>query len=358
MDFFLEFLRQKVPLSGKEIPPYYRRALLSSEWIQGVYFLICFFVYPIMNQRWEWFPLLFLAADIFAAWATRRLSLRSNLVIYAAICLSWVSINVYAFGWGSGTQHFMTLLLVFVFFDICEKPWIKILWFFTILSTRVLLYAWSQGHLPLYMMNQNANTVYQSLNTGSFFLSLAVMCIIFSTSIQDTERQLRIRNQALYKAAGTDSLTGLPNRRAMIERIEQFLGSSPNQTFCVAIADIDFFKTVNDTYSHQCGDYTLVKLTELFVAHANRMYSVARWGGEEFCLFLPGRNLDEAGLVMNDLCLAVERMPLEFEGQKFSITMTVGVEEYDFSSPLEDLLRRADEKLYIGKNAGRNRVVV
>ena len=126
----------------------------------------------------------------------------------------------------------------------------------------------------------------------------------------------------------------------------------------MAIADLDFFKTVNDTYGHNCGDYTLVKLTELFVEHGVDKYTVCRWGGEEFCFFMPGMNLDEAGTLMNDLCFAVEKMKLEHEDHKFSITITIGVEEFDFASPLEELLSAADEKLYMGKEAGRNRVIV
>ena len=144
----------------------------------------------------------------------------------------------------------------------------------------------------------------------------------------------------------------------MIEMIDQYRQANPGSPFSIAIADLDFFKKVNDTYGHNCGDYTLVKLTELFVQHANGHYHVCRWGGEEFCFFIPGRNLDEAGVIMNDLCFAVERMRLSFEENEFSITVTIGVEENDFSSPLDELLNSADKKLYLGKERGRNRVVV
>lgn len=358
MQFFTDFLHQKVPRPGKEVPLYYRRALTASEILLVVYFAVCFFLYPLLNQRWEWVPLLLIAGTAGALWATLRLGVRENTLIYAALCLVWVGWNVHTFGWGSGTQHFLTLLLVLVFFNVYEKPWVKIVWFLALLTFRVLLFSWSQEHPALYSMDATANTVYQTANTVSFFMMLACMCIIFSTSVQDTERQLRLRNQALYKEAGTDPLTGLPNRRAMIEQIQDFSRKNADQTFCVAIADIDFFKKVNDTYGHNCGDYTLVKLTELFTEHSGGRFSACRWGGEEFCFFLPGMNLDEAGAAMNDLCFAVEHMKLHFEDHEFSITITIGVEENDFSSPLEDLLKAADEKLYMGKNAGRNRVII
>ena len=358
MNFLLDFLHQKVPKQGKEMPVYYKRALTVSEILLLGYVLICFFLYPLMGGNWEWAPAVMIVGSGAALWATREKNVRFNLFCFSVLCIFWVTWNVYQFGWSSGVQHFLTLLLVFVFFNIYDPPLLKILWFVAILVYRVALFSWSQRHTALYVMNKTANTVYQTVNTVGFFLMLAAMCIIFSTSIQDTERQLRLRNQALYKEAGTDPLTGLPNRRAMIERIEQFQQSASDQPFCVAIGDIDFFKNVNDTYGHNCGDYTLVKLTELFAEHAGGNYNVCRWGGEEFCFFIPGKNLDEAGVLMNDLCFAVERMKLNFEGTEFSITITIGVEENDFSSPLEDLLNGADEKLYMGKNAGRNRVVV
>ena len=358
MKFFLDFLHQKVPRDRGEVPVYYRRALTAGEVLQAVYFLVCLFLFPLINHRWEWIPALFIVLTGVSLWAARTRGSKTNLLLYAVACGGWVFWNVQHFGWNSGVQHFLTLMLVLVFFNVYDKPLVKILWLVMILAFRIALFAFSQKVPAIYSMSAEANTVYQTVNTVSFFLMLACMCIIFSTSIQDTERQLLLKNQTLYKEAGTDPLTGLPNRRAMIETIEKHYKTSGDTPFSVAIADIDFFKTVNDTYGHNCGDYTLVSLTELFVEHSMGRYTVCRWGGEEFCFFMPGLNLDQAGVLMNDLCFAVERMPLVYEDKKFSITITAGVEEYDFASPLEDLLNSADEKLYMGKKAGRNRVVV
>ncbi|MBQ6399288.1 MAG: GGDEF domain-containing protein [Clostridia bacterium] len=358
MQFFLDYFHQQVPKAGKEIPPYYQRALSCTEALLIVYFLLSFFFFPLANNRWEWMPLALAAGAAGGLWAVKTQPIRINLCIVALLSAVWVGWNVQAFGWSSGTQHFLTLMLVFVFFNVYDRPLIKLCWFLGILAFRVLLFSWAQRNPALYSMNNSANTIYQTLNTVAFFLMLACMCVIFSTSIQDTERQLRLRNQTLYKKAETDPLTGLPNRRAMVEAIDHFRQAEPQEPFAIAIADLDFFKHVNDTYGHNCGDYTLVKLTELFVQHANGRYQVCRWGGEEFCFFMPGQNLDEAGVVMNDLCFAVEQMRLNFEGQEFSITITIGVEENDFSSPLDELLAGADKKLYLGKSQGRNRVVV
>ena len=358
MRFFLEFLRQSVPKQGKEIPQYYRRALIASDVLLVVYYLMCFFFFPLFTNTWHVIPLVLAAVTALGLKVVRTSGLRTNLLFFSVLCVFWVAWNVHMLGWSSGVQHFLTLMLVLVFFDIYEKPVSKMIWFAILLAFRILLFSWSRQNTAPFPMETGANTVYQTINTVGFFLILAVICVIFSTNLQDTERQLRIRNQVLYKEAGTDALTGLPNRRSMIEEIERFRTQSPDQFFCIAIADIDFFKNINDTYGHNCGDYTLVKLTELLVEHSGGQYSVCRWGGEEFCLFIPGKNLDEAGTLMMDLCFAVERMKLRYEENEFSITITIGVEENDYSSPLEELIDAADEKLYMGKEAGRNRVVV
>lgn len=84
---------------------------------------------------------------------------------------------------------------------------------------------------------------------------------------------------------------------------------------------------------------------------------VCRWGGEEFCFFIPEKNLDEAGRLLFDLHIAAKKMPLSFDHHHFNITITVGVAENDFRSSIEKILEDADQKLYRGKVEGRNRVV-
>ena len=89
MNFFLDFLHQKVPADRGEIPPYYRRALTASEILQAVYFLVCFFLYPLINHRWEWIPLLFIACTGVCLWAVRTQKTRTNLILYALVCCGW-----------------------------------------------------------------------------------------------------------------------------------------------------------------------------------------------------------------------------------------------------------------------------
>ena len=198
----------------------------------------------------------------------------------------------------------------------------------------------------------------QVLNSLTLFTILAACCIVYSSNLQETTRQLLLHNEQLQHQAETDPLTRLYNRRYMTYEMNHAMELDPRAIFCISIADIDFFKNVNDTYGHNCGDYVLQQLAALLLEQAQGRYTVARWGGEEFCFFIPGMNLDEAGTLIFDVCDAVRRMDLEFEGNHFHITLTAGVEDNDFRSTLPELIERADRKLYMGKEAGRDRVIL
>ena len=358
MKFFLDFLRQKAPVQGAEMPAYYRNALAVCEKLLTVYFPLVFVLFGLLAGIWSWVPAAMLAATVASLLNLKRMSARQGLAAYAGIVLIWAGWYIWSFGWGSSIQLSLFPVLMLVFFDIYESPPVKVVMFVLLVAYRVGLYVWSIHYEPVHIFDRQAGIVFQFVNSVICFISTACLCILFSSNTQATERQLRIANQTLHKAAGTDPLTQLPNRRTLTDEISLFLEKQPDAPFGVAIADIDFFKHVNDTYGHQCGDYTLKQLADLFRESAGTEYRVCRWGGEEFCFFLPGKNLDEAADDMNRLCSAVRRMELSFEGHEFKITITIGVAENDFRSPVDAILEEADRKLYLGKNNGRNQVVV
>ena len=121
MKFFLEFLHQSVPKQGKEIPQYYRRALIASDVLLAAYYLVCFFFFPVFTNRWQVIPLVTAAVTVFGLKVVRTASLRANLLLFSVLCVFWVAWNVHMLGWSSGVQHFLTLMLVLVFFDIYER---------------------------------------------------------------------------------------------------------------------------------------------------------------------------------------------------------------------------------------------
>jgi len=358
MNFLLEFFHQEVPKSGGAMPAYYRKALMISEVILVACFLASVGVILFSTGTWMWPPAIIMAITVACLLSIDRIGARLNLACYAAIIVAWVAWYVYRFGWSLGVQSFLVSILPLAYFNIYERPAAKIAYFLGLVTFRILLFAWSLKHTPLSVLDHAETLVCQIVNSIVPLLILTFDFILFSSSIQASERALTINNQVLHKEAGTDPLTGLPNRRALLDEIEQYLRAAPESQFSVAIADIDFFKKVNDTYGHNCGDYTLKELATLFMEAAADKYKVCRWGGEEFCFFLPGMNIDDAGREMNDVNIAVRKKPLHFGEVDFSVTITIGVEENDYHSTMEQILDRADRKLYMGKVGGRNRVVV
>ena len=187
----------------------------------------------------------------------------------------------------------------------------------------------------------------------------SVVAFFFCTKYVEAERMLRMYNKQLKKLSETDALTRLMNRRSSMDELadmEKQYNALGTQ-FCVAIGDIDFFKKVNDTYGHDAGDYILFSLGQLFTEYMKHYGFVARWGGEEFLFAFTGLNGDEAQVALDNLLVKIRKAEFDFGGTKIKITMTFGVEEYDAKIGLEKIIKSADEKLYLGKQSGRNIVI-
>jgi diguanylate cyclase (GGDEF)-like protein len=174
------------------------------------------------------------------------------------------------------------------------------------------------------------------------------------------ELEQRTHVQALLaEAAMTDVLTGLLNRRAMMEMLGQAAAQRRpgDASLCVIVADIDHFKRINDQFGHDVGDRVLVavasRLREL--AGDSLQHHVARWGGEEFLMLLPGTRLKDACQQADNIRRHIEA--LNVDGRGLRVTLSAGVAELSASDTLADCLRRSDQALYRAKDGGRNQVV-
>lgn len=166
--------------------------------------------------------------------------------------------------------------------------------------------------------------------------------------------------ETLEQQALHDPLTGLHNRRFLEEKFDTFIekATRADQNFWLLVVDIDHFKTYNDKYGHDAGDFVLVELATLFRKSIRNSFTACRLGGEEFALLLP--DLDEAKALefAEQLRRSVENMRLRFEGQPLGqITISGGLAGFPKDgSNLSSILRPADERLYHAKGLGRNRI--
>jgi diguanylate cyclase (GGDEF)-like protein len=192
-------------------------------------------------------------------------------------------------------------------------------------------------------------------------LSLAIEKSRLYDRLLETTKLLEEANERLERAASTDSLTGIANRRVFDERLdlEWRRCRRHGQPLSVLMIDIDHFKRFNDLHGHVAGDECLRAVaTTLTKALARAADLVARYGGDEFAAILPETTSNEAVILANELRLKIGRLELENLGPAAGFTISIGVAT---EVPTEDrsegdLIRSADANLYIAKNEGRNLV--
>ena len=191
------------------------------------------------------------------------------------------------------------------------------------------------------------------------FLAVTMMAQIYEYSRHYSFEQLASVSRRMYEDSRTDPLTGLTNRRAMEEilELESFRAGRSGHPFSVMLADLDRFKTINDSFGHEAGDEVLRETARRLQDNLRQQDMVARWGGEEFLVLLPDTDAVAAQLVAEKLRRVIADKPAESGSQLVPLTMSLGVETVRFPEPLEDFLRRADQNLYRAKHEGRNRVV-
>ncbi len=179
--------------------------------------------------------------------------------------------------------------------------------------------------------------------------------------------ELRKKNDELTEAyrqlglvARRDPLTNLSNRRDMMEKIENEKArfERSGRPFVLLLGDIDNFKSVNDNFGHDAGDFVLVALSQAFRSMLRSQDSVGRWGGEEFIFLLPNTELPGGWKVAEKIRNALLKSPCTYKGHKISVTMTLGVSVYNRPMAIKDCIKTADEALYEGKVKGKNCVVV
>lgn len=162
-------------------------------------------------------------------------------------------------------------------------------------------------------------------------------------------------------AASTDYLTGLPNRRTLVtvgeRRFAEMQQTHPGRSLALAVIDIDHFKAINDRHGHEVGDIALRHVAEHLRAACRGSDLAARHGGEEFVVLWDGLDAAASATAGERLRALVEREPLHAGGELIRMTISMGVAAAGQGDrSFSDLLRRADEALYVAKANGRNRV--
>jgi len=177
--------------------------------------------------------------------------------------------------------------------------------------------------------------------------------------LKKSEQSLEEKNKLLESRVNQDGLTGLYNHRYLYERLDQEISRSirHNHSLAIVLFDLDEFKLVNDQFGHQTGDKVLVQVAEKLQRNIRIGDVVGRYGGEEFLVILPETEKNEAYKMAERICQDIDESTIE-EG--LHITISGGIALLDQLKNVDNtsshLIKLADQKLYLAKTNGRNRI--
>ncbi|SHO56164.1 GGDEF domain-containing protein [Vibrio quintilis] len=199
--------------------------------------------------------------------------------------------------------------------------------------------------------NQTYDILSLMFNLTLCYCGIWVISHLYESNRYHTE------NSLLYLAS-RDSLTGTHNRLSLANFFSQFTQKKNNKDpLCLLILDIDFFKQINDQFGHDVGDKVLIEIS-LLISRIVGDNNLFRIGGEEFCVTLHGKDINEARHTGEKLCNTVSNHIFNVGNKNLQLTLSIGICQYRTGDNLSDILKLADIELYKAKKNGRNQVKI
>lgn len=195
--------------------------------------------------------------------------------------------------------------------------------------------------------------IFFSVNLVVSLLLLIPFLYVFLIKLSNIQNVLKKENKKLETVANYDPLTKLRNRRTFEENYSDLV-KNKNADFCILMLDIDNFKNVNDTYGHDNGDIVLKEIASIIKSSVRTVDKVYRWGGEEILVIFKD-SISNAYKASDRIRKLVGKQEFNFNNEVVKITITGGLAEYKESK--DNVIKNADDALYIGKKSGKNKIV-
>ncbi len=282
---------------------------------------------------------LFLLTDL------RKLALGLFLEV-VNICL-YVVVATYYLGYNKNAIILLPILvlLIYIIFPLKKKYFLVNT--IVILLTYALVFYIRYNIVSKYIDSR----YYVELINNFVALFLVAIIVYLKTSTDKLLHSYKDQTiSGLVEEASIDFLTGLWNRRHLEKKFE----TEDFTDAYIILADIDFFKRVNDQYGHICGDYVLKELANILKSSFRNVDYVCRWGGEEFLIYIKHANRMNVIDKLEEIRITIQETTFEYENIKFNITTSFGFCKIDEKLTIDENINRADTALYYGKNNGRN----
>ena len=273
-------------------------------------------------------------------------------LVYAEL-IGHAVLATYYLGLESGFHYYIYTLAILPFFTQRYALKTQLLRLFGIIAVSLFLNIHFREHQPLHGIARQYIFVLGNINLVLFLLISSGLVLLYSQHEQ--KHYIQLKNRSIL-----DPLTGLYNRRFMVEYSEKFFTSNTANTVTPAllIIDIDHFKHVNDRYGHTLGDYVIQHTANMIRETVGKNAYTSRWGGEEFLALIPDITPDALETLCRNIVQIFHSHPLTTEKTKIDITITCGAALRNANESFSELFIRADTALYQGKVSGRDRYII
>lgn len=283
------------------------------------------------------------------------------LSVLFEVCI-YVEVSVYYIGWQCCSYCFLFAIVPIViyfgsFIFSNRKRWIIVVSLCLIFLEYSVLFINYSKSVPVYAVSDGVRSVLTIFSAFVMFFSMIFYNAIYIYSSENEMNILEKENEQLSVDAKNDILTDMLNRRGFKPKVDELIKNASKETFSVAFCDIDDFKRVNDSYGHECGDEVLKHISGIIKKEMGDC-DICRWGGEEIVILMKGYDLNKAVDRMENVRKIIESVPTAIYNKHIPVTITIGVAEYDDKYKESDsIIKVADERMYYGKQHGKNIVV-
>ncbi len=268
----------------------------------------------------------------------------SSIIYYVLAC-------DYFLGYYINTIIYLPLVVICVYSIYEFKKVDLIVSAIMLIATYIILLYFRFNTTPKY---NSADFLYIEISNVIISISCSYF-ILYSRHISDSYLK-KITNEKIKKLssrASKDFLTGLWNRRYIIDAFEK---KKMPEHYHVVLADIDFFKNINDMHGHDAGDYILKAISKMITDYFKSDSFICRWGGEEFIFILHELNEDEIMHLLEKLRMRISNSLFLYDDEIIQLSMSFGVSHAEENIPFSDRVKCADEALYFSKDNGRNTI--
>ena len=311
-----------------------------------IFYLIVFLIAHVYPLVW------YTGATILFYFFCYFLIKKRKYYLYALLCgneyFAYIIVTTLLVGFSSGFHLYLIGLSVTSFFATYfsknHRIGGSIIWAAMSIGIYLTLYFVTLHNAPKYLIESWMQTTFMVIHIVVVFLFVAFYLFTFTSYALSLEKKIMLQSR-------TDELTQINNRYGLYDYFSQEDNMSSK---ALALFDIDNFKVINDTYGHVAGDFILKRIAEIMKNTLADCF-FCRYGGEEFIVVLDSEGCFEK---LEAFRKAIENEVITYEGNDHRITITIGVAKYKKDMSVEKWIKIADEKMYSGKNSGKNKTVI